>query len=66
MSGGEQGGAGVRGAETATITFMCGGDEDAFKQAQPILNLIGMYAFHLGPVGTGRSGGSRQYSQVDQ
>lgn len=53
MSGGEPGGAGTFGADAATITFMCGGDEVAFQRAQVILKLIGKHSFLLGPVGSG-------------
>ena len=32
---------GVGGAEAGTLTFMCGGSEDAFAAAQPILEKMG-------------------------
>jgi 3-hydroxyisobutyrate dehydrogenase-like beta-hydroxyacid dehydrogenase len=53
MSGGEPGGAGQRGAEAATVTFMVGGDQDAFERARPILDVLGSHVFYLGPAGAG-------------
>ncbi len=43
---------GVRGAAEATLAIMVGGNTDAFKRAEPILNCIGKNVFHVGPVGT--------------
>ncbi len=53
MSGAEPGGAGIAGARQASITFMVGADEAAFKRAKPVLDILGKYSFHLGPVGNG-------------
>lgn len=53
ISGGEPGGAGTDGASAGNITFMVGGDEDAFRRALPILETLGSHAMHLGPSGSG-------------
>jgi 3-hydroxyisobutyrate dehydrogenase len=43
---------GVKGATDATLAIMVGGNADAFKRAEPVLNVIGKNVFHVGPVGT--------------
>ena len=53
MSGGAPGGAGTDGARAATISFMVGGDADAFERAKPTLAILGKRWFYLGPSGTG-------------
>jgi 3-hydroxyisobutyrate dehydrogenase-like beta-hydroxyacid dehydrogenase len=53
MSGGEPGGAGQAGAKAGTVTFMVGGDRPAFERAKCVFDVLGRYAFHLGPAGTG-------------
>jgi 3-hydroxyisobutyrate dehydrogenase-like beta-hydroxyacid dehydrogenase len=39
------------GAESGTLVIMCGGTEDAFTRAQPVLNAVGRKAIHVGVVG---------------
>jgi 3-hydroxyisobutyrate dehydrogenase-like beta-hydroxyacid dehydrogenase len=41
------------GARTASLVFMCGGDEKALARIRPLLRLMGNHIFHLGPVGSG-------------
>jgi len=53
MSGGQPGGAGQAGAKAGTVTFMVGGDREAFERARPILDILGSYSLFLGPAGTG-------------
>ncbi len=53
MSGGEAGGAGTFGAEAATITFLCGGEQEAYDRAQEVFEILGSHSFLLGPVGKG-------------
>lgn len=53
VSGGEPMSAGMEGARNANITFMCGGDEEAFERARPILEILGAHWFLLGPAGAG-------------
>ena len=45
---------GVMGAEAATLTFMVGGPEKAFKMAKPILDLMGKNIVHAGGTGNGQ------------
>jgi len=45
---------GVSGAFAGTLTFMCGGSEDAFRRAKPILNDMGKNIFHAGGAGNGQ------------
>ena len=46
---------GPTGAATGTLSFMCGGDADAFARATPALDAMGdpEKRFHCGPVGQG-------------
>lgn len=45
---------GVGGAEAATLTFMCGGDQKAFAKARPILEAMGRNIVHCGGPGQGQ------------
>jgi len=46
---------GVAGAEKATLTFMVGGTDDAFKAAQPFLSVMGKKIIHTGAAGSGQA-----------
>lgn len=46
---------GVAGAASATLTFMVGGQEQAFEQAKPILAAMGKKIIHTGPAGSGQA-----------
>ena len=46
---------GVGGAENATLTFMVGGEDDAFARAEPVLKTMGKTIVHCGPSGTGQA-----------
>mgnify|MGYP001804043606 FL=1 len=46
---------GVGGAEGGTLTFMVGGEADAFAQAKPILENMGKNIFHAGGAGNGQA-----------
>ena len=46
---------GVAGAEAATLTFMCGGPEAAFAQAEPLLQIMGGKVIHAGGAGNGQA-----------
>ena len=46
---------GVAGARAATLTFMCGGEADAFAAAQPILEQMGAHVLHCGGAGMGQA-----------
>jgi 3-hydroxyisobutyrate dehydrogenase len=46
---------GVIGAEAGTLTFMVGGDGDAFARAEPILQAMGRTIVHAGPSGSGQT-----------
>ncbi|MBI3935151.1 MAG: NAD(P)-dependent oxidoreductase [Acidobacteria bacterium] len=41
------------GATSATLTFIVGGEQEAFEQAQPYLAAMGKKSFHVGGNGTG-------------
>lgn len=45
---------GVGGAAAGTLTFMCGGAEEAFERAKPILEIMGKNIFHAGAAGNGQ------------
>ena len=45
---------GVGGAKAGTLTFICGGAEDTFAKAKPILDAMGKNIFHAGPHGSGQ------------
>jgi len=46
---------GVGGAKAGTLTFMCGGAEDAFAAAKPILETMGKRIVHCGAAGAGQA-----------
>src|SRR5215213_5779842 len=46
---------GVAGAQAGTLTFMVGGEEDAFKRAHPILEQMGKSIVHAGSPGNGQA-----------
>jgi len=46
---------GVGGATAGTLTFMVGGDEDAFATAKPLFDIMGQKAVHCGPSGNGQA-----------
>jgi len=46
---------GVGGAEAATLAFMCGGSERAFKRAKPVLEKMGKRIVHAGGAGAGQA-----------
>lgn len=46
---------GVIGAKQATLSFMCGGDEKAFKLASNILDKMGKHSIYCGRSGSGLS-----------
>lgn len=46
---------GVAGAEAGTLTFMVGGPEDAFRRAEPVLQVMGKAVIHAGPAGNGQA-----------
>lgn len=46
---------GVAGASAATLTFMVGGQEQAFEQAKPILSAMGKKIIHTGAAGSGQA-----------
>jgi 3-hydroxyisobutyrate dehydrogenase len=46
---------GVMGAEAGTLTFMVGGNADAFAAAEPILAQMGRAAIHCGEAGAGQA-----------
>jgi 3-hydroxyisobutyrate dehydrogenase-like beta-hydroxyacid dehydrogenase len=48
-----KGGAGTDGARAATISFMVGGDREAYQRAIPLMEILGRRHFYLGPSGTG-------------
>ncbi len=46
---------GVGGATAATLTFMCGGSDEAFAKAEPILEAMGKRIIHCGGAGAGQA-----------
>ncbi len=46
---------GVEGAKNATLAIMCGGDEEAFQRAQPLLEALGKTIVRMGPAGAGQA-----------
>jgi 3-hydroxyisobutyrate dehydrogenase len=46
---------GTGGAQAATLTFMCGGEEAAFAKAKPILEKMGKKIVHCGGAGAGQA-----------
>lgn len=45
---------GVGGARAGTLTFICGGTEEAVERARPILDVMGKNIFRAGPAGAGQ------------
>ncbi|ABZ77422.1 3-hydroxyisobutyrate dehydrogenase [Shewanella halifaxensis HAW-EB4] len=45
---------GTAGAAAGTLTFICGGSDNAFEQAQGVLNAMGGNIFHAGGPGAGQ------------
>jgi 3-hydroxyisobutyrate dehydrogenase len=45
---------GVAGAENAALTFMVGGEADAFECGKPVLEAMGKAVIHAGPSGNGQ------------
>lgn len=45
---------GVAAAQSASLTFMCGGPEKAFRRARKILSDMGLNIFHAGESGSGQ------------
>ena len=45
---------GTGGAKGATLTFMCGGDHNAFAAARPVLEKMGKKIVHCGGAGAGQ------------
>ena len=46
---------GTGGASAGTLTFMAGGSEVAFAQAQPFLSVMGKKIVHCGAAGAGQA-----------
>ncbi|HEU0224078.1 MAG TPA: NAD(P)-dependent oxidoreductase [Steroidobacteraceae bacterium] len=46
---------GVEGAKNAALAIMCGGDEQAFERAQPVLAALGKVFVLMGPSGAGQA-----------
>jgi 3-hydroxyisobutyrate dehydrogenase len=46
---------GVGGATAATLTFMCGGEAEAFGKAEPVLSRMGKRVVHCGEAGAGQA-----------
>jgi 3-hydroxyisobutyrate dehydrogenase len=46
---------GSEGAQKATLTIFCGGDESAVERARPILEALGKTITHVGPSGAGQA-----------
>lgn len=44
---------GTAGAEKGTLTFMVGGEEEAYKKVLPVLECMGSKIYHVGDVGAG-------------
>lgn len=46
---------GIKGAAEGTLAFMVGGDEAAFEEVRPLLEVMGRSVTHCGNVGTGQA-----------
>jgi 3-hydroxyisobutyrate dehydrogenase len=46
---------GVGGAQAGTLTFMCGGSDEAFARARPLLEKMGKTIVHAGGPGNGQA-----------
>ncbi|GAE28011.1 2-hydroxy-3-oxopropionate reductase [Halalkalibacter wakoensis JCM 9140] len=44
---------GPMGANAGTLTIMCGGSEEVYKKAEPVMKAFGEYIVHVGPIGSG-------------
>ncbi|MDQ0206491.1 NAD(P)-dependent oxidoreductase [Alkalicoccobacillus murimartini] len=44
---------GPMGASAGTLTIMCGGDEQTFLAAEPVMKSYGAYIVNVGPLGSG-------------
>lgn len=53
VSGGQAMSGGTDGARAGNLTFMVGGDKDAFERAKPVMATMGQHFFHLGAAGAG-------------
>ena len=45
---------GTAGAVAGTLTFMVGGEDEAFERASPVFEIMGKSAIHCGPSGNGQ------------
>lgn len=46
---------GISGAAAGTLTFMAGGEDEAFQRAVPLFEIMGQKAVHCGTAGAGQS-----------
>ncbi|MGH8721838.1 MAG: NAD(P)-dependent oxidoreductase [Burkholderiales bacterium] len=46
---------GVEGARNASLAIMCGGEEEAFEHALPLLRALGQTVVRMGPSGAGQA-----------
>ena len=46
---------GIGGATNGTLTFMAGGDANAFAAVEPLFDIMGQKAVHCGPAGNGQA-----------
>ena len=46
---------GIMGARNASLTFMCGGERQAFEKARPLLDAMGSNVIHAGGSGNGQA-----------
>lgn len=46
---------GIGGAQAGTLTFMCGGSDEAFNAVVPLLEIMGQKAVHCGKAGAGQA-----------
>lgn len=46
---------GISGAAAGTLTFMVGGEDEAYAGGQPLFDIMGQKAVHCGGAGTGQS-----------
>ncbi len=53
VSGAEPMQGGVDGARAGSLTFLCGGSEEAFERAKPIMETCGKHLLFLGEAGNG-------------
>lgn len=43
------------GAESGTLTIMCGGEAADFERCRPVFEAVGQRLFHVGPLGAGQT-----------